>query len=51
MLNYVNPKLTEKNKMERLRFVMNQVDEDTMLFKSQKNRIHQDKKWFYLGIG
>lgn len=49
--SWVKPTFTEENRMQRLSWVLKQIDPsnpDRLTFLSQKDRIHIDKKWFYL---
>ena len=47
------PRLTHHNEMQRLKFVLDQIEAPTnqrlpLRFKSQRNRVHIDEKWFHL---
>lgn len=44
----LNPGLTEKNKLERLKFCLSFIDPKTRQFHGIYDRLHLDKKWFYL---
>ncbi|KAL6542781.1 hypothetical protein OROHE_010301 [Orobanche hederae] len=50
--NAIKPALTEKCKMERLKFSLDAIKESNNMekwdFKSMKHVIHIDEKWFYL---
>jgi hypothetical protein len=49
--SYCKPILTEKNRMERLRFVLNEIDRSdpgNLRFHSQYDRVYIDEKWFRL---
>ncbi|KAL6578618.1 hypothetical protein OROMI_008834 [Orobanche minor] len=49
--NAIKPALTEKCKIERLKFCLDAITENNMEkwdFKSMKHVIHIDEKWFYL---
>lgn len=48
---YAKPSLTERQKVNRLIYVLNQIDifnPDILTFFSQTNRVHLDEKWFFL---
>lgn len=47
----LKPSLTEKNKMERLKFCLRFIDPKTRNFDTMHHRIHVDEKWFYLKEG
>jgi len=47
----LRPRLTEKNKRERLEFCLNFIDPETRKFQTMHDRIHVDEKWFYLKEG
>jgi len=48
---YSKPKLTQINQIERLKFVLSQIDaqdKNNLIFKDHQQRVHLDEKWFYL---
>jgi hypothetical protein len=48
---YINPRLTDVNKLSRLRFVLSQIDftnVEDLRFKTQNRRVHIDEKWFFM---
>lgn len=48
--SYIKPCLTEKHRIERLRFILNLIKPNEKEFIDLKNRIHIDEKWFYLQV-
>lgn len=44
----IKPLLTEKNKIERLKFCLSMVDSATGFFDTMYNQVHVDEKWFYM---
>ena len=51
--SHVKPRLTHHNEMHRLKFVLYQIEtpttqRQTLRFKSQRNRVHIDEKFFHL---
>ena len=46
--SWLKPKLTERHKMERLKFVLNLREGRRKKFKEQRNTIVVDESWFYL---
>lgn len=47
----LTPYLSDKNKTERLEFILSFIDPVTRKFHSMHDRIHVDDKWFYLKQG
>lgn len=48
---YVKPKLTEKNKIERLKWVLSKIDvsdPNDLRYYHQNNIVHVDEKWMYV---
>lgn len=48
--NAIKPRLTETNKLSRIRWGLSQINShlDGYTFKNQYERVHIDEKWFYL---
>jgi len=49
--SYIKPSLTKQQKMDRLRFILDQLEpqaDGSFMIRYHKNRVHLDEKWFYL---
>ena len=45
---YIKPKLTIRHKIDRLAFVLDQIDPTTSNFNNLENMVHGDEKWFFM---
>ena len=45
---YIKPKLTIRHKIDRLSFVLDQIDPTTSNFNNWENVVHGDEKWFFM---
>ena len=46
--HYIKPKLTIRHKIDRLSFVLDQIDPTTSNFNNLENVVHGDEKWFFM---
>ena len=45
---YIKPDLTTEHKIKRMKFVLSQLNEQTMKFSDLKNGTRGGEKWFYM---